>query len=340
MGRTLVSVVAPVFNEAGAIHEFVQRLRAVADGLAGSHDFEFVLVDDGSGDGTLDILAGLIQTEPRLEVIQLRPNYGQTQALQAGLDHAQGQIIVTMDADLQTLPEQIPDLMAKLEEGFDLVCGWRTKRVEGIRRRWPSRAGNALIRAVSGLALHDFGNTFRAFRREVAEDLVLRGEAHRYFPVWCAHLGSRIAEVPVSQVERRSGQSHYGLSRTLGVMTDLVMIHLMRRYWDRPMRAFGHLGWILSGLGFIVLAGAVIYGLAAGVPILSGLRGWLILSVMLVVMAALSFLLGFVAEILVEARMKAEGDRVYRVRRVFKNDSDRATTTAGFKGGKEGRRRL
>ncbi|MBU0516601.1 MAG: glycosyltransferase family 2 protein [Proteobacteria bacterium] len=329
MGRTLVTVVAPVYNEEALVHEFVQRLGATADGLAESYDFEFVLADDGSVDGTLEILTGLIEAEPRLRVVELRRNYGQTQALQAGLDHARGEIIVTMDADLQTFPEELPAFLTKLEEGPDIVCGWRTKRVEGVRRRWPSRAANALLRAASGVALHDFGNTFRAFRREFSMEMRLWGEAHRYLPILGHHLGARITEIPVSQVERRSGRSSYGLSRTLGVMTDLVMLHLMRRYLDRPMRAFGKLGWLLFGLGFLLLAAAAIYGLAAKTSGLAGLQGWLVLGAMLIVMAAMSFLFGFVAEILVRLGGKANDSRVYRVRRVWAAEPDRAEPGEG-----------
>jgi len=317
MERTLVSVVAPVYNEAGAVDEFIQRLRATADGLTQSHVFEFVLVDDGSRDGTLEILTGLIEAEPRLRVVELRRHYGQTQALQAGLDHVRGEIVVTMDADLQTFPEEIPDLLTKLAEGHDLVCGWRQKRVEGIWRRWPSRAANALLRAASGVRLHDFGNTFRAVRREFAAELRLRGGDHRYLPVLAENLGARITEIPVSQVERRAGRSSYGLSRTPGVMTDIIMIYLRRRYLDRPMRAFGKLGWFLFGLGFLIILATVICALAVEVPVRGGLPGWLMLGVLLIVLAAMSFLFGFVAEISVRGGGRGEDARVYRVRRVW-----------------------
>ena len=320
MGKPLISVVAPVYNEEALIAEFIHELEAVADNMAGVYDFEFVLCDDGSNDRSLEIMKGLVKQDPRLRVVELRRHYGQTPALQAGLDHARGDIIITMDSDLQCLPGEIPVLVAKLLEGYDIVNGWRRRRAEGILRRWPSRLANLLLRAASGVPLHDFGCPFRAISREMAGELRLLGEAHRYVSVLGWNLGARMAEIEVTHVRRRGGKSHYGLSRAFGVLVDIIMIRWMRRYHDRPIRLFGKLGLVLFGAGLILIGGLAIYGLAAGVNFLEKYQGWLILGVVLVVLAAQSLMTGFVAEVLIRARFTADNSRVYRVRRVWTDE--------------------
>src|SRR5436190_8492013 len=185
----LVSLVAPVYNEAATLHEFMARLVAAAASLAGRYTFEFILVDDGSTDGTLELAKSLIARESRLRVVELRRNFGQTAALQAGLTAARGDLVVSMDSDLQHFPEDLPLFLNKIEEGYDLVCGWRHDRQEGVLRRWPSRVANLLIRLISGLRVHDVGTTFRAYRADLVHELQLVGEQHRFVPVLAALIG-------------------------------------------------------------------------------------------------------------------------------------------------------
>src|SRR5687767_11194683 len=222
--RSLVSIVIPIYNEAGALPELFTRLDAVSRGLSAKYDVEFVFVDDGSGDATLATTERLAALDPRVRAIALRRNYGQTAALQVGFDYASGAIVVSMDGDLQHFPEDIPALLAQIEAGYEVVCGWRHDRREGIVRRWPSAVANWLIRALTGIAIHDIGTTFRAYRSDVVHQLRLLGEHHRFIPVIAASLGARITEIKIQNIERPSGTSNYGLSRTLNVLLDIFFV--------------------------------------------------------------------------------------------------------------------
>jgi len=253
MTRPLVSIVAPVYNEEAIIGEFVSRLQAVADGLRDRYDFEIILVDDGSADASLARLKELARQEPRLRVLELRRNYGQTAALQAGFDAARGEILLSLDSDLQHFPEDIPQFLDTLEQGYEVVCGWRHRRAEGIVRRWPSRVANVLLRALSGVDIHDFGTTFRAYRAELVKELRLLGDFHRYIPALARQAGGRITEIPIRNVVRPAGQSSYGLGRTVGVSLDLVLLYFLMRYMDRPLRAFGQLALLAATVGATIL---------------------------------------------------------------------------------------
>jgi glycosyltransferase involved in cell wall biosynthesis len=311
-----VSVVAPVYNEDAIIGQFVERVSKAADSVAGTYDAEFVLVDDGSTDGSLARMKELAKKEPRLRVVELRRNYGQTAALQAGLDAARGDILVTMDSDLQHFPEEIPAFLAKLAEGYDVVCGWRHQRQEGIIRRWPSRVANLIIRRESGISIHDFGTTFRAYRADVVKELRLFGEFHRYVPVLAHMAGAKMTEIPIENVERSTGRSNYGVGRTFGVMLDLCVLHFMNRYMDRPMRAFG----AISAIGFAVAGSIVVYLLGYAwiynVADMVRLRsGWFLTAIMIALASVQVLLTGILAEILMRVHY-AQGDRrVYSVRR-------------------------
>jgi len=242
MTPRLVSIVAPMFNESSTLAEFVTRLARAASTLESRYAFEFVLVDDGSVDGSLELAKRLIAGERRLRVVELRRNFGQTVALQAGLFAARGDIIVSMDSDLQHFPEDLPLFLQKLDEGFDLVCGWRHQRQEGIVRRWPSGAANALIRAVSGLTVHDVGTTYRAYRADLVRQLQLLGEQHRFVPVLASFVGARVAEVRIQNAERPAGQSSYGLGRTINVFLDILYLFFARYYFARPLKALAKSG--------------------------------------------------------------------------------------------------
>jgi glycosyltransferase involved in cell wall biosynthesis len=317
-GKPLVSVAIPVYNEKKVLPELTERLAKVAASLAPSYAFELIYVDDGSKDGSLAVAKDLIEKEPRLRVVELRRNYGQTAALQAGMDDARGDIIITMDADLQHFPEDIPKFLERIEAGMDVVCGWRKKRREGVVRRWPSRAANWMIRRISGLSIHDIGTTYRAYRREIVEDINLLGENHRFVPVFASIAGAAIDEVVIENIERPEGKSNYGLGRVMNVWLDLFFLYFYVRYLDRPIRAFGGLGLLLFGAGgaIVTVLGAV--SIAYRTPVVYQRTGWIYLAVLLFVTGTQLLMTGILAEVL--ARIYFQKSRKvhhspYKVRR-------------------------
>jgi len=258
-----------------------------------------VLVDDGSVDGTLGIAKSQIAGEPRLRVVELRRNFGQTAALQAGLAAARGDIVVSMDSDLQHFPEDLPIFLDKLEEGFDLVCGWRHDRQEGIVRRWPSRIANRLIRAMSGLSVHDIGTTFRAYRADLVRQLQLLGEQHRFVPVLASMVGARVTEIKIRNIERPAGVSNYGLGRTVNVLLDILYLYFARNYFARPLKAFGRVGLLLIAVGVVISAYWVGEAWITGTRTISQRGGWFLLSSLLMLGGLQTLLTGILAEILV-----------------------------------------
>src|ERR671933_1398540 len=253
----MISIVIPIHNEEPSILPLYDRLTRVMESLV--RPYEIIFVDDASTDRSFDLLANLVETDNRLKVIRLRRNFGQTAALSAGFDEAQGQVIVSLDGDLQHEPEDIPALLAKIEEGYDIASGWRKNRVDNaIFRKIPSRIANWMMAKASGVALRDFGTTFKAYRAEVLKDVNLYGELHRFIPALASFYGARVAEVPIKNIERPNGASHYGLGRTFRVFFDILTIKFLLRYLTRPMHFFGK--WGLAGivLGSIVLFGILI----------------------------------------------------------------------------------
>jgi glycosyltransferase involved in cell wall biosynthesis len=234
------SIVVPIHNEEGSLPELYRRLTDVMETLA--VEYELVLVDDGSNDHTPLLLRDMAELDPRVVGVRLRRNFGQTAALAAGFDRAVGNVIIAMDGDLQHLPEDIPRFVEKLREGYDIVSGWRQHRRDGMRRKLPSRIANRLMARASGVAIHDFGTTFKAYRREVLERIPLYGQMHRFIPAMASIEGALIAEVPIEDQPRAAGKSHYGLSRTFRVMFDLLTIRLLVRYLSRPLHFFGGIG--------------------------------------------------------------------------------------------------
>jgi glycosyltransferase involved in cell wall biosynthesis len=317
----LISVVAPVYNEAPTLPEFVRRLTETTGRLRGAYTFEFVLVDDGSTDDSLQVARTLITTEPRLRVVELRRNFGQTAALQAGLAAARGDIVISMDSDLQHFPEDLPLFLEKIDEGYDLVCGWRHERQEGILRRWPSSAANSLVRAVSGLHVHDVGTTFRAYRADLVQQLQLLGEQHRFVPVLASFVGAKVAEVPIRNVERPSGRSNYGLGRTTNVFLDILYLYFSRKYFTRPLKAFGKLGLLLIGIGVAISGSLVLYSLLTGIPTVRERGGWFLLSMILILGGLQMLLTGILAEILVRIYYQSgQAQQGYVVRREWNHE--------------------
>lgn len=317
--RPLVSVVLPVFNESRTLRELIRRLREVACTLESRYTFEFVLVDDGSSDGTTEVAEQLTAEDPRVSLVSLRRNYGQTAALQVGFEHAQGAVVISMDADLQHFPEDIPQFLDKIEEGYDVVCGWRFDRHEDVTRRWPSAAANWILRRLTGLTIHDIGTTFRAYRGDVVRQLYLLGEHHRFIPVLASNVGARLGEVRIRNIERPVGSSHYGLSRTFNVLLDIVFLVFYVKYVDRPMRVFGRLSLAALAAGSVIMAVLGYMTLAYGIPVVRERTGWFLLALVLFVSGVQFLLFGLVSEVIVRQYFYPGQARPYLVRKVSGN---------------------
>src|SRR6202161_2171915 len=237
----MLSIVIPVHNEEHSILPLYDRLTRVLVEMR--RQYEILFVDDASTDRSFELLANLVQTDPHLKVLRLRRNFGQTAALAAGFHEARGKVIIAMDGDLQHAPEDIPALLSKIEEGYDIASGWRKERVDNpITRKIPSRIAIWMMSKASGIDLRDFGTTFKAYRAEVLKDVHLYGELHRFIPALASFYGARVAEVPIQNTPRGSGTSHYGLSRTFRVLFDILTIRFLLKYFTRPMHFFGAIG--------------------------------------------------------------------------------------------------
>ncbi|BAY25912.1 dolichol-phosphate mannosyltransferase [Calothrix sp. NIES-2100] len=309
-----VSVVVPVRDE---VESLPLLLEAIASCLnANQLTYEIICVDDGSSDGSAEFLKEQAQTRNDLKAVILRRNYGQTAAMAAGFNYALGQIIVTLDADLQNDPADIPILLTKLEEGYDLVSGWRHKRQDAaLSRLLPSKIANWLIGMITGVKLHDYGCSLKAYRAEVLADMNLYGELHRFLPALAYIEGARITEIPVRHHPRRFGQSKYGLSRTFRVMMDLLTISFMKKFLTKPMHVFGLLGLISMLIGTIIGIYLTFVKLAWGQMI--GNRPLLILAVLLLVTGVQLFSFGLLAELLMRTYHESQGRPIYRVREVI-----------------------
>ncbi len=322
-----VSIVIPVHNEAQSLPELVRRLAAVAGQLTAVNSWEFILIDDGSTDQSLTVARELLQQDSRLRIVELRRNYGQSAALQAGFDVAHGDVVISMDADLQHFPEDIPRFLEAIENGADVACGWRHQRQEGVLRRWPSRAANRLLRMISGLSIHDVGTTFRAYRAEILRDIHLMGEHHRFVPVLAQIAGARIVEIPIANIERPHGQSKYGLSRTLTVGVDLLPLLFLVRYLDHPIRLFGKLALALFGLASLIALALTYVWFETGRAVVREHSGWFLAALMLYMSALQIALAGILSEILVRVYFSRQEMPTYRVRRVWDCPADRKTTS-------------
>ncbi len=245
------SIVVPFHNEEENVTVLYARLKQVMEQVADS--FELVLVDDGSKDRTYKLLEEIAAVDSRVLVVKLRRNFGQTSALAAGFDHASGEFVLAMDGDLQHDPNDIPAFVEKLDEGYDVVSGWRKDRIDNfVMRRIPSRCANWLMAKLSGVDIHDFGTTFKAYRREVIQSVPLYGEMHRFIPALASWYGASICEIPIRNVNREAGRSHYGIGRTFRVFFDLLTIRFLLRYMSRPLHFFGLFGMLaLTGGGGI-----------------------------------------------------------------------------------------
>jgi glycosyltransferase involved in cell wall biosynthesis len=313
-----LSVVVPIYNEAESLPHLVDEISKSLRSL--EMDYEIICVDDGSQDGSTEILRQLTTQREDLKAILLRRNYGQTPAMAAGFQYAQGKTIVTLDGDLQNDPADIPILLAKLEEGFDMVSGWRKNRQDNtLTRLIPSKIANTLIAKVTGVRLHDYGCSLKAYRSELVADMNLYGELHRFLPALAFIEGARITEMPVRHHARRFGKSKYGLSRTFRVLMDLLTIFFIKKFLTRPMHVFGLLG--LTSLGIGTFMGLYLSFVKIFLNQNIGDRPLLILAVLLVLTGINLFSFGLVAELLMRTYHESQKRPIYRVREVLGVDS-------------------
>ncbi|MBV6621642.1 MAG: glycosyltransferase family 2 protein [Rivularia sp. (in: Bacteria)] len=308
-----VSVVVPVHNEVESLPHLIEEISSTL--MASNLSYEIICIDDGSTDGSVQLLKEKAQTRTDLKSIILRRNYGQTAAMAAGFYHARGKAIVTLDADLQNDPVDIPMLLAKLDEGYDLVNGWRKNRQDAaLTRLLPSKIANWLIRRITSVNVHDYGCSLKAYRTELVADMNLYGELHRFLPALAYIEGARITEMPVRHHARRFGSSKYGLGRTFRVVMDLFTIAFMKKFLNRPMHVFG-----LWGLIFMVAGGVMSTYLTWSKLVLGqdiGDRPLLILAVLLLVTGVQLFCFGLLAELLMRTYHESQGRPIYRIREV------------------------
>ena len=312
----MLSIVVPIHNEELSILPLYDRLSKVLAVVGRA--YEIVFVDDASTDRSFELMANLAHTDPRLKVVRLRRNFGQTPALAAGFDQAKGEIVIAMDGDLQHAPEDIPALLAKIDEGYDIASGWRKERVDNaITRKFPSRVANWMMARASGMDLRDFGTTFKAYRAEVLRDIHLYGELHRFIPALASFYGARVAEVPIQNTVRSTGDSHYGLSRTFRVLFDILTIRFLLKYSTRPMHFFGALGLIGTtiGGGLLVWMGAekIIYRN----DLIQDHGPLLIAAALLLLSGLMMFSTGLIGELVMRTYFESQDRRIYAIREII-----------------------
>jgi glycosyltransferase involved in cell wall biosynthesis len=308
-----ISVIVPIHNEYESLPHLIE---AIATSLQTNQlNYEIICVDDGSTDGSTDLLKQIALVRKDLRAVILRRNYGQTAAMSAGFGHAEGRVLVTLDGDLQNDPADIPLLLAKLDEGYDMVCGWRKERQDAaLTRLLPSKIANRLIGRVTGVKLHDYGCSLKAYRAELVADMNLYGELHRFLPALAFIEGARIAEIPVRHHARRFGKSKYGLWRTFRVVMDMMTIWFMQKFLTKPMHVFGLFGLVSLILGFAIGLHLTFIKLAFGASI--GNRPLLILCIVLILAGIQLFSFGLLAELLMRTYHESQGRPIYRVREV------------------------
>ena len=311
-----LSIVVPIYNEAESIPYLLDAIVASVEQT--NLTYEIICVDDGSTDGSTQVLQSATINYPCLKAIILRRNYGQTPAMAAGFTESQGNVIITLDGDLQNDPADIPILLAKLDEGYDLVSGWRKHRQDdALTRLLPSKIANMLIGKITGVKLHDYGCSLKAYRGELIADMNLYGELHRFLPALAYIEGAKITEIPVNHHARRFGQSKYGLGRTFRVIMDLLTIFFMKKFLTRPMHAFGFFGIIVTVLGFLM--GVYLTFLKLGLGQSIGDRPLLILCALLILTGVQLFCFGLLGELLMRTYHESQKRPIYRIRDIFQS---------------------
>ncbi len=306
-----ISVIVPVLNEEKSLPILHRSLGQVLQ--AHGYRYEIIMIDDGSTDRSFEIMRDLAAQDERLRVVRFRRNYGQTAAFAAGFDRARGEVVITIDADLQNDPADIPALMDKMAEGYDVVSGWRVNRQDRfLDRRLPSIIANGLIRWATGVPIHDNGCSLKAYRREVLRDVRLYGEMHRFLPALAYAVGARVTEIPVRHHPRRYGKAKYGLSRTLKVLLDIIAVRFLMSYSTRPIHIFGLLGLLSFGLGAVILLYLAVVRLFFLQPIAD--RPLMMLGILLTMLGVQLITSGLLAEMVIRTYYESQGKPIYTVR--------------------------
>jgi glycosyltransferase involved in cell wall biosynthesis len=329
-GTGMLSIVVPFHNEESNVTELYDRLRNVMESM--DRDYQFVFVDDGSTDLTYKLLKEIALIDPRVTIIRLRRNFGQTAALAAGFAHTTGEYVIAMDGDLQHDPAEIPAFLAKIEEGYDIVSGWRSHRIDNLLlRKIPSRCANWLMAKLSGVNIHDFGTTFKAYRGDLLRQLPLYGEMHRFIPALASAYGASICEIPIQNNHRKHGESHYNISRTFRVFFDLMTIRFLLRYMSRPLHFFGRLGVINMGLGSAVAFWLLLRKLLTGIDVVQQHGLLLVFAAVLILVGLQLVALGLLGELGVWQYFNPSARRAYAVSEVLDlHANGKVTITSGW----------
>lgn len=313
-----ISIVIPMYNEEDVVEELYSRLKKILNDTKKS--YEIIFVEDGSKDQTFAKLKKIQKKDEVVKLIKLRGNFGQTPALVAGFDNASGEIIIAMDGDLQHLPEDIPRFLEKIDEGYDIVSGWRANRKDPfLSRRLPSKIANWLMTRISGIKLHDFGTTFKAYRKEVLKDIHLYGEFHRFIPVLASRMKASIIEIPIENIRQKHRKSHYNIGRTFTVFFDLVRLNFLNKFMQKPLQLFGTLGVILDAVGGGIVFYLVYVKYAYGLPLMEYRAPLLIFSLLLIVIGVLFFILGLLGELIVKFFHDFTGTKIYSIVEIHNN---------------------
>ncbi|MCG2790994.1 MAG: glycosyltransferase family 2 protein [Actinomycetia bacterium] len=309
-----LSIIIPIYNERESIGKLYDNLNGALSGM--NLEYEVLLIDDGSIDGTFDELLKAHRKNKLFKIIRFRKNFGQTSAISAGFNYAEGEVVVTLDADLQNDPQDIPLLLEKLDEGYDIVSGWRKNRKDkAVTRRFPSIVANKIISKLTGVNLHDYGCTLKAYRKEVVKNIDLYGEMHRYIPAIASWMGVKVAEVPVMHHSRKYGKSKYGVSRTIKVILDIITVKFLLSYSQSPIQMFGLLGLFSGIVGFIVTAYLIIMRLFFNQSLAD--RPLFILSIFMIFIGVQLITIGLLAEVLIRVYHKVQDRSTYVIKDII-----------------------
>lgn len=315
-----ISIVIPVYNEAENIAPLIEKIEESFEGIG--KKCEVIFIDDGSTDNSVAILKKACSSKNNFKLIQFRKNFGQTAAISAGFDHSMGDTIITLDSDLQNDPADIPILLKKMDEGYDVVSGWRKDRKDNVlTRNIPSAIANWIIGIATGVKLHDYGCTLKAYKKEIIKDVSLYGDLHRFIPALAAFEGAKISEVPVNHHARKFGVSKYNLSRTWRVLFDLLTVSFLRRYKTRPLHIFGRIGLIAFVLGFLISGYLTLQKIILGIELAK--RPLLILGVLLILAGIQILSLGIVAEMQTRTYFETQKQPIYRIKEIISGDSNK-----------------
>lgn len=311
-----LSIVVPLYNEEDSIPELYKQLSAALEEYG--QPYEVIVIDDGSTDSSFEKLAAIQKVDKHWRIVQFRRNFGQTAGFAGGFDLARGDVVITIDADLQNDPADIPLLMAKIDEGYDIVSGWRVDRQDKfVSRRLPSMIANRMISKSTGVHLHDYGCSLKAYRSEVVKNIQLYGELHRFVPAVASWMGVKVAEVPVNHRAREHGTSKYGITRTFRVILDLITVYFLLSYGTRPIHVFGGIGMVSLGLGVLAGLYLTLVKIIGGRDI--GNRPLLFLSVLLILVGVQMIAMGLLAELVVRTYYESQDKQIYYVREILEN---------------------